>query len=267
MKLPELHHWFYVPIVCVASYYSVQALRDARTLIQHADKAVSLSGDTLAMVNATLRGSHKNGDDGLLFRASLLVANADSATNAIKQASQQVNKASKENEPKAGALADGSIAAVRSGKDAVDKLGDALVTLNEVIALARDGTLPKLNASIDNLSQAVAGLKPVEDNASALLASGAAVVTDLDGTVKGATALVTNADFAATAANLRLASASGASALAHVDKAVGYIEQDLSPKHIPLWQTLVEGALGNLISIPFKRIPGNVNVTNTVKTQ
>lgn len=268
MRLPEgLHHWFYVPIVCVAAYYFVQAQRDTRELIQHVDKTAALSNDTLSLVNAALRGTHKNGDDGLLFRANLLVANADGAMNALKQAAQQLDKASKANEPKAGEIADESVAVLRSGKDAVAKLGGALDTLNDVIALARDGTLPKLNAGIDSLSGAVSGLAPAEKSANDLLVSGNAVMVALRGTVVDADRLIADPNLTLVAKNLSDGTKSGASAMAHIDKSMSYVEADLSPKHVPLWQTLLESAIGNVIGIPFKRISQSVSVVNTVTTK
>jgi hypothetical protein len=268
MKLPEgLHHWFYVPIVCVASYYFVQAQRDTSTLIQHVDRTAALSNDTLAMVNVALKGTHKNGDDGLLFRANLLVANADSAVNALKQTAQQLDKASRVNEPKAGVVVDESITLIDSGKQAVTKLGVALDTLNSVIALARDGTLPKLNAGIDSLNEVVSGLAPAERSANDLLVSGNAVMVALKGTVMDADKLIADPNLTLVAKNLSDGTKSGASAMAHVDKSMSYVEVDLSPKHMPLWQTLLEGAIGNVIGIPFKRISQSVSVVNTVTTK
>ncbi len=267
MKLPDIHHWFYVPIVCVVAYYFVQTQRDTRALIQHADKAAALSNDTLVMFNATLKGKHANGDDGLLFRTNLLVANADSAVNALKQTAQQINKASKENAPKSNILADESIATVRAGKEAMGQLDASLNTLNAVIGLTRDVTLPKINNGIDSLNRVVTGLEPAEKSADALLVSTNGVMTALRDTVLDADKLIADPDLAATAKNISAASASSALAMAHVEKATGYIEKDLSPKNIPLWQTLIEGAIGNAISIPFKRISQSVNVTNAVTTK
>jgi hypothetical protein len=56
------------------------------------------------MVNQALKGTHKNGEDGLLVLARVLLQNADSAANALKQTMQDANRIAKAEQPKTVAL-------------------------------------------------------------------------------------------------------------------------------------------------------------------
>jgi hypothetical protein len=127
------------------------------------------AGVILASVKATLLGTHKNGDDGMLRRANLLVANADAAMNAIKQTAQDTNAIAKAEVPRTKELADQSIALIREGQIDVAEMGKTIVTLNAAIAGVQevvqatgvqlnDGTLPALKSTLTETTRALATL-------------------------------------------------------------------------------------------------------------
>jgi hypothetical protein len=248
----------------IGAYYFVQTERATQALVQHLDKSAEMSNDTLAMVNKTLKGTHANGDDGLLLRASLLVANADSAANALKQTAQTLNAVTKANQPSTAKVSTESLSLIASGRSSLDKLTATIGDLDGVVTDLRITTLPKVNAGVDSLDAAVAGLQPVERSAATLLTSVNDVSIGLKGTVTQANALLSDPDLTAVARNLAAATASGASAFAHIDKATGYIEYDLSPKHEPLWRSLISEALSQAIGIPLKYLPTRTAVVSSV---
>lgn len=244
--------------LCVASWVGVHA---TRTLIASLTKTVDQLDSTLAAVDKTLRGTHKNGDDGMLFRTSMLIENADTAANAIKQTAQTVNKVTKANQPSTEKVSAASLDTIRAGQNALVNFGTAIDTLNGTIIEVRDVTLPKVNAGVDSLNLVVAGLRPVEDNAATLLASGNEATLGLKSSVAVANALLGDKDITDSIKNMSLFSSNMSSFSKHLDTSMDYIEMDLSPKHIPFWQTLLEGAMGNVIGIPFKRISQKVSIT------
>jgi hypothetical protein len=240
------------------------ALFELVRIERNLNTSAAASAETLALVNTALKGTHKNGDDGLLVLARVLLQNSDGAANALKQTLQDANRIAKQEQPKTAALADSSLAAVRAGGEVVVKLGAAVDMLNGVIGDVRTTTLPKLNAGVDSLNGLVADLRPTATASTDLVTQAAGVVGELKGTVSQANALLADPDIAATAANLASMSANLNGAALHANHALGYIEADLTPKKLPFWQAVVSTALSEAIGIPLKYLPQAVTVVSTV---
>jgi len=253
----------------VACYELMLTAHKAQVLMYNAAATAYTANASAKRIDNVLKGDPSKGDPGLLTRVSLLVANADSAINQLKQTMQTVNKVSKANADKTTQLTNASIEAVYAGTASLVKLTATVNELDGLVGDVRGLTLPKVNASIDALNADVSGMQPIEAHASELLSSGNAVMLGLQATTKTANDLLSNPNLTAVAANLNLTSQYGASALKHIDTATGYIEYDLSPKHMPLWQSLISGALSQAIGIPLKIMPSRVSVTSSVpiKTQ
>ena len=250
-------------IVAVLIFGVGFALFELTRIERNLNASAAASAETLALVNDALKGTHKNGDDGLLVLARVLLQNGDGAVNGLKQTLQDVNRIAKAQEPKTAALADSSLDAVRAGAETVAKLGAAVDTLNSVIGDVRTSTLPKLNAGIDSLNGLVTDLRPAATASTELVTQAAGVVGELKGTVSQANALLANPDIAATATNLADMSANLNGAALHANRALAYIETDLTPTKLPFWQAAVSAALSQAIGIPLKYLPQAVRVVNT----
>ncbi len=219
-----LHHKLYLAtavaalaVAGTASYYFVQTERHTYAVVQDLDAAIKSGGEIESQINAVLKGNPAKGDPGILVRASLLVANADSAMNALKQTMQTVNTTTKANADKTATIAESSIALLGSGKTAVDNVGTSVETLNGTVAILRDQTLPKMNGAVDAVTGVLNGLKPVEDGATGTL-------TALQGTVQRANLLLGDPNLTGVAANLNLASGNLNQGMLHFNRALGYVE-------------------------------------------
>ena len=219
--------------------------------------------ETLTLTNQALKGKQANGHDGLLFLARILLQNADSAANALKQTAQDANAIAKEQKDKTGALTDSSIALVRSGNDAIVKRGGAIDGLNAVIGDVRSGTLPRLNAGVDDLNGLVGDLRPTAKASTDLVNQGAEALQGVNVAVGRMNSLLADPSLAAIAGHLDDMSINLDAGAGHANRALGYVEMDLSPKHLPLWQSILEMALSQAVGIPLKWLPQNVQVVNS----
>ncbi len=235
-----------------------------------------LKASAVDPVVTAMHGTHASGDDGYIVLLKRFLQNTTSAANATKQTMEDANRIAKSQEQPTKQLSAASISAVQSvgqlvdsGNSVVVKLGIAADGLSAVVGQIGSGTVPRLNTGLETLNTAIAGLVPVETSVSRMVDSGNAVMIGLQGTVRSANTLLSDPDLTAVARNLQLATASGASAMKHVDVATGYIEYDLSPKHVPFWRGLASEALSQAIGIPLKLYPTRVAVTSSVpiKTQ
>ena len=127
---------------------------------RNTEASTAALAETLTLTNQALKGKHANGDDGILFQLRITLQNAAAAANALKQTAQDANFIAKAQKDKTGALTDASVALVRSGNDAVAKLGSAVDQLSGVVADVRTETLPKLNTGVDSLNGLVGDLRP-----------------------------------------------------------------------------------------------------------
>ncbi len=124
-------------IVLVLSTGITFALYELTLIERNVNKSAAASSETLAMVNQALKGTHKNGDDGLLALSRNVLQNGAAAANALKQTLQDTNKIAKAQEAKTTQLADASILLVKSGGEAVVKLGASIDELNSAIGDVR----------------------------------------------------------------------------------------------------------------------------------
>ena len=236
--------------------------------------AIQVNANNIAPITAALHGKHANGDDGLIVQSQLALSNARETLNAAKQVAQDSNRIAKSQELPAKALTASSIALVDAGKDTIAKLGGSVDALNLVISDVRTQTLPRLNSGVDSLDGLVGDLRPTAQELTGLVGESTNVVKNLNATVTTANGLLADPDLQKIAANLAVMSnnLNGTAfhlngAALHAENALGYVETDLSPKHIPLWQSLLEGALGQAISIPLKYLPTRTAVVSSVPVQ
>src|SRR5580692_3141932 len=92
-------------VVLVLSVGVGIALYELAMIERNVNKSAEASAETLAMVNQALKGTHKSGDDGLLFLTKNLLENGAAGMNALKQTMQDANRIAKAQEPKTVALA------------------------------------------------------------------------------------------------------------------------------------------------------------------
>ncbi len=233
--------------------------------------AFQLKAGAVDPVVAAMHGTHKNGDDGYIVLAQRFLQQSNGAMAAVRDTAQDANRIAKSQEQPSKQLSATSISTVQSvgrlvdsGNGVVVKLGTAADGLNATISQINSGTLPRVNTGLDSLNGVVVGFLPVENSVTRLVESGNAVMIGLKGTVGTANSLLADPDLTAVARNLAVATASGASAMKHIDTATGYIEFDLSPKHVPFWRGLASEALSQAIGIPLKLYPTRVAVTSSV---
>ena len=230
-------------VVLVLSVGVGIALYELALIEGNVNKSAAASAETLAMVNQALKGTHKNGDDGLLVLSRVLLQNADSAANALKQTMQDANKIAKAEEPKTVELADSSIALIKTAGGTVTKLGEAVDTLNGVIADVRTGTLPKLNTSVDSLNGLVGDLRPTAQASTALVTEATGAVTELKGTVIQANALLALPDLTLTIHNFASTSAHLDGAAANGEQLTGEFRDMFKPStKTSFWETLAMSA-------------------------
>jgi hypothetical protein len=231
---------------------------------RNVNKSAASSADTLAMVNQALKGTHKNGDDGLLVLSRILLQNSTGAMNALKQTMQDVNRIAKDEQPKTVELTDSSLALVKTAGGTVAKLGDAVDTLNGVIGEVRTATLPKLNTGVDSLNGLVSDLRPAAQASTQLMTEATGAVTELKATVVTANALLADPELPVIVHNFSLMSGNLNGAALHANNALGFVELDLTPLKLPFWKSILSTALSQAIGIPLKYLPQAVTVVSTV---
>ena len=264
----QTHHRWYISLglvialvlsagIGISLYFLMQIERNLNATAQASTR-------TFAMVDAALKGTHKNGDDGYLVLSQRLLQNSTAAMNAFKQTMQDANTIAKAQAKPANDLAAQSIALVASGKTAVD-------SLNGVILDIRGQTVPSINASINSLNSATVAVEALVENMQPTATALGETVKSVNLAVTHADALIADPDFQKIAGNLNAMSASLADASAHVDKgaahaesALNYVELDLTPTKQPFWRAILSEALSQAVGIPLKYFPTRTAVVSSV---
>lgn len=246
-------------------------LIEAALFVRHSKEAADLLAQNQSMLNAAMRGTHKNGDDGYLVLVQRLLQNSNSAANAVKQTAQDTNRIAKSQEEPSKKLTASSIALLDAGKDSVVTLGKSIDGVNGIVTAVKSETLPKLNASVDSLNGLIGDFRPAAVALAGVMTESANVARSLNLTVTHADALLADPAWSSVAGNLNIMSASLSGAAGHINGAAGnvqlataYIRDDLAPTHLPLWQRIIQTAvpygLGALVRI---LVPTTVNVGNS----
>jgi hypothetical protein len=234
---------------------------------RNVNKSAAASAETLAMVNQALKGTHQNGDDGLLVLSRLFLQNGVSAANALKQTMQDANKIAKANEPKTVALADASITLVNTAAGTVSKLSGAADQLSGVIAKVDSDTIPKVNASVDSLNGLLSDLRPTAQASTVLVTEAADTVKELKVSVTTANALLADPELAGIVHNLNTTSANASVVAGNLGLVTMDVHNMLNPKKTTFWEALATtaaksvlgAAAGPLVSHFF---PVGVNISN-----
>lgn len=228
-----------------------------------------------------MKGQHASGDDGYTVLVQRFLQNTAAAANAVKQTAQDSNRIAKAQEKPVNDLTISSVALVNTGKETVGKLGNSIDSLNATITDIRAGTLPRINAGVDGLTGTVTSLnglvsdlRPTAQALTGAVNESGNAVKALNLTISHADALIADPAFHQIAGNLSMmslnltnASANINSATGHADRALGFVELDLSPKHEPLWRSLVSEALSQAIGIPLKWLPSRTAIVSSVPVQ
>jgi hypothetical protein len=212
-------------LVCILLAALIVAAIFGALLLRNSNKSVAASSETMAMLNAALKGKHKNGDDGLLVLSRILLQNADGAANALKQTLQDANKIAKSQEKKTDALSDSSLEVVKEGGEALKKFGTSIDALNRVIGDVKTGTLPKLDAGVDELNGLVKDLRPTAKASTGLLASATGDLDALHDAIDAANMTLADPDIADTIHSFKLMADTGVDTMKHADGAVTNTEQ------------------------------------------
>lgn len=196
MKTP--HHLYLALGVFVALILSVgvgAALWQLNLIEQQGVKTGTEIALTSHLINQALKGTHANGDDGLLVLTRTELQNLNGATNALKQTLQATNEIAKSQESRAKQLSDAGIIVVQNGGTAVAKLGTAVDELTATMTDVHQNTLPKLNAGIDDLNGLVSDLRPTAKASTTLITSATGTIDALHGTVDTANRLLADPQF------------------------------------------------------------------------
>lgn len=233
--------------------------------------ATASIADSAVLFNKAMRGAHANGDDGYLVLAQRTLQNVTAAANAIKQTMQDANRIAKSQEKPTLELT------ARSGE--LLKTGNMTLSgLSEAIGDIRTQTLPALNRGISSLADSAVSLNGLISDLRPTAVALTGVVVESGNAVRGLNLAVMHADtligdpalrsvaenLATMSLNLTNASGHVNGAAANAEMALGYVRDDLSPKKLPLWQSLLEGALGQAIGLPLKYLPTRVSVVGSV---
>jgi hypothetical protein len=244
------HHLYLAIGVVIVGVLSVGvgvALWELAQIESNVNKSAAASAETLAMVNQAMKGTHKNGDDGLLFLARNLLENSTAGMNALKQTMQDANKIAKAEEPKTVALADSSIALINTTNATVVKLGGTVDELSGVIAKVDTVTLPKVDASVDSLNGLVSDLRPAAQASTALLTEATGTVQELKLSVTTANALLADPELASIVHNLNLTSANANVVAGNLGLVTMDVHNMLNPKKTTFWEVLATTAAKSVL--------------------
>lgn len=236
---------------------------------RNADASAAASAQTLALVNKALTGTHKNGNDGLLFLTKNLLQNGAGAANALKQTMQDANRIAKSQESKTVELADSSIALVKTSTAAVGRLDAALGALNDVIAKADTETLPKVNAGIDSLNGLVGDLRPAARASTDLLEQATLTIGTLNKTADTANALLADPELGQIVHNLNVMAANGTVVTGNLSLVTMDVHNLLNPKKPTFWEGVAEMAARSILGAAAGPLishfwPLSIDVKNTV---
>lgn len=257
-----------IAILCITT---ALRLPDTKQAVEHLRSASDALDRSAWAVHGTLTGQRKNGDDGLLAQSKLLLSNARETANALKQTAQDANKIAKAQEQKTGQVTDNLIATAAAGHDALVKFGNSLDALNGVMVQVSNGTVPKLNSSIESLNGLVSDLRPAAKASTDLITAGTATVTELRLTIGTANALLADPDIKAIMGNLKTTTANTSETMGHLSLVTMDVHNMLNPRKATFAETLaitaakalLGSAAGPLISHFW---PLGIDVRNTVTT-
>ena len=235
---------------------------------RNTEASTAALAETLTLTNQALKGKHANGDDGILFQLRITLQNAAAAANALKQTAQDANFIAKAQKDKTGALTDASVALVRSGNDAVAKLGSAADQLSGVVADVRTETLPKLNTGVDSLNGLVGDLRPTARASTDLMVAATGDVTALHGVINTANGLLADPDLTAIAHNINLTSANANIVAGNLGLVTMDVHNMLNPRRQTFWETLATTAARSVLGsaagpIVSHYFPLGINISNS----
>ena len=195
---------------------------------EHLQKATAASAETVALVNASLKGTP--GQKGMLELTRLLLLNADGAANAAKQTAQDANRIAKAQEKTTAVLSQEIIGTVQDGRASIARLNDALKDVDGAVADVRSGTLPRLNAGVDQLNGLTGDLRQ-----TAVAATGD--LLELRDTIGAAHTMLADPELAQIAGNLARMTANGADTVGNLTLVTGDFHRMLNPKTATFWET------------------------------
>ena len=235
-------------------------------ILVNADASSASAAESVALFDKALKGTHANGDDGLLVLARLTMQNTVAAVNAIKQTSQDANRIAKAQEKKTSDLAGQSIALVTAGKDSLVKFGKTIDALSDTVAelhtLAAntDGQLNGPNGTLVALTGDLAKTGKALDE----LTGADGVIQQSAAAVKVAADALADPHIAETTAHMDAMSANLNTASAELSETFGYIRDSFKPHKVPFWQMILSKGVGaipeGLIDYFLHRTPQEVTV-------
>ena len=210
------------------------------------DKTSASLTTTADAIHSTLVGqttvSYPHGD-GILYQSSRLVRATNTLLTQASETTNIVRHTSMDERAELKTLTDNASLSVAAIGTTVTKVGTGVDTLNTLLANVNGSTVPALTST----------------------------VLALRGTVNKATDLLSDPDITAVGKNLSLASGhmndmtvNLNSAALHASNALGFVEMDLSPKHVSFWQSILSQGLSQAIGIPLKYFPTRVTVVGSV---